>query len=70
MSPSAALKGFLAGMEYPATKDDLLREAARDRLHRDDILALENLSGSSYSARRQVLAALHMNREDAVPAAA
>lgn len=32
MSPSPALRRFLAEMEFPATKDDLLREAVRDGL--------------------------------------
>lgn len=58
MSPSTPLARFLSEMEYPATKDDLLREATRDGLDRDDILALERLDGHSYSARWQVLWAL------------
>jgi hypothetical protein len=46
-------------MEFPATKDDLLREAARDGLDRDDVLALEQLDGYTFHARRQIIDALH-----------
>ncbi len=62
MSPSPALARFLAEMEFPATKDDLLREAVRDGLDRDDIAALEQLRGHSYSARWQILTALRLTR--------
>jgi len=41
---------FLAGMEYPATRDDLLREANRDGLGAADIALLEDLPEQSYSA--------------------
>jgi hypothetical protein len=41
---------FLAGMEYPATRDDLLREAIRDGLASTDIALLEELPEQSYSA--------------------
>lgn len=58
MSPSPALARFLAEMEFPATKDDLLREAARDGLDRDDVLALEQLGGYTFSARWQIVRAL------------
>ncbi|MEV7632319.1 DUF2795 domain-containing protein [Microbacterium sp. NPDC089318] len=58
MSPSPALARFLAEMEFPATKDDLLREAARDGLDLDDVLALEQLSGHTFNARRQITDAL------------
>lgn len=58
MSPSPALSRFLAEMEFPATKDDLLREAARDGLDRDDVLALEQLGGHTFSARWQIVRAL------------
>ena len=62
MSPSPALRRFLTEMEFPATKDDLLREAVRDGLDRDDIAALEQLRGPSYSARWQILTALRLAR--------
>ena len=58
MSPSPALSRFLAEMEFPATKDDLLREAAREGLDRDDVLALEQLGGYTFSARWQIVRAL------------
>lgn len=41
---------FLADMEYPATKDDLLREAMRDGLGPADVALLEDLPEQSYSA--------------------
>lgn len=65
MSPSPALRRFLTEMEFPATKDDLLREAARDGLDSADIAALEQLRGYSYSARWQILTALRMARPSA-----
>lgn len=51
MAISATLDRFLASMEYPATKDDLLREAARDGLSAADRAALEALPEQSFSAR-------------------
>ncbi|WP_314649903.1 DUF2795 domain-containing protein [uncultured Microbacterium sp.] len=50
MSPSPALDRFLRSMEYPATRDDLLREAARDGLDPDDRALLAALPEQSYSA--------------------
>ncbi|MFS0853891.1 DUF2795 domain-containing protein [Microbacterium sp. 179-I 3D4 NHS] len=50
MSPSPALDRFLTTMEYPATKDDLLREARRDGLGADDRALLADLPEQSYSA--------------------
>lgn len=42
------LKDFLAKMEYPATKDDLLREGIRSNLPQDDLQRLESLPEHSY----------------------
>ncbi|WP_217180936.1 DUF2795 domain-containing protein [Streptomyces sp. AC495_CC817] len=50
MPSSPALERFLADMEYPAQRDDLLREAARDGLPADDRAVLESLPEQSYSA--------------------
>ena len=50
MSHSPALDRFLAGMEYPALRDDLLREAARDGLGPEERALLESLPEQSYSA--------------------
>ena len=50
MPTSPALDRFLADMEYPATKDDLLREAVRDGLDPDDRARLAALPEQSYSA--------------------
>ncbi|WP_309103885.1 DUF2795 domain-containing protein [Microbacterium sp.] len=51
MPISPSLDSFLAGMEYPATKDDLLREAARDGLSAGDRSRLETLPDQSFGAR-------------------
>lgn len=50
MALTPALDRFLAGMEYPATRDDLLREAAREGLDADDRAVLRALPEQSYSA--------------------
>ncbi|MGF6822209.1 hypothetical protein M2317_001113 [Microbacterium sp. ZKA21] len=50
MAVSPALDAFLRNMEYPATKDDLLREAARERLNPSDLARLEHLPEQSFSA--------------------
>lgn len=50
MHTSAALDRFLRGMEYPATRDDLLREAVREGLDADDRAMLARLSDQSFSA--------------------
>ncbi|AZH79857.1 MULTISPECIES: DUF2795 domain-containing protein [Microbacterium] len=50
MSLTPTLDRFLAGMEYPATRDDLLREAAREGLGPDDRALLADLPEQSYSA--------------------
>lgn len=44
------LDRFLSDMEYPATRDDLLREAVRDGLAPDDRAALGELPDQSFSA--------------------
>ncbi len=59
---TSRLERFLTDMEYPATKDDLLREALRDGLTPAEIAALGGLPGGGYDARRRVrdaLATLH-----------
>lgn len=58
MSPSTTLHRFLTGMEYPATKDDLIREATRDGLDADDLDALHALPQASYAACYHVLSSL------------
>ncbi|MBP3976432.1 DUF2795 domain-containing protein [Microbacterium sp. BLY] len=50
MALSPTLDRFLADMEYPATRDDLLREAAREGLPADDRAALRDLPEQSFSA--------------------
>ncbi len=50
MPHSSALDRFLAGMEYPALRDDLLREAAREGLDADDRAQLESLPEQTYGA--------------------
>lgn len=53
-----ALDGFLSTMEYPATRYDLVREAARDGLGGEDLAALAALPDESYEGgwyvRRQL----------------
>lgn len=51
MPLSPSLDAFLKSMEYPATKDDLLREARHDGLDAADLSALELLPEQSFSAR-------------------
>jgi len=55
---SSRLEHFLTEMEYPATKDDLLREASRDGLTAEDVAALRALPDDGYDARRSVRDAL------------
>lgn len=50
MRISADMSRFLADMEYPATRDDLVREATRDGLGPADIALLKELPEQSYSA--------------------
>lgn len=50
MTTSPDLDRFLASMEYPATRDDLLRESARDGLPAEDRRLLAELPEQSYSA--------------------
>ena len=54
------LDRFLAGMEYPATTDDLVREAKRDGLSDEDLAVLDSLPAarfdSSFDVRRTMAA--------------
>lgn len=50
MPLSPALDRFLADMEYPATRDDLLREAAHDGLGTEERAAIAALPEQNYSA--------------------
>ncbi|MFK4790082.1 DUF2795 domain-containing protein [Microbacterium sp. ZW T5_56] len=49
---------FLRDMEYPATKDDLLREAAREALSERDRELIESLPDRTYPAGWHVRRAL------------
>ncbi|GAA2885053.1 DUF2795 domain-containing protein [Microbacterium esteraromaticum] len=69
MSLSMSLQRFLAGMEFPATKDDLVREAMRDGLDSDDIRMLMQLDHDSYDARWQVRLSLVASADSALVAA-
>lgn len=62
MSPTSTLDRFLLGMEYPATRDDLLREAAREGLDAEDRAALSELPDQSYSAAWHIRYRLARNR--------
>ena len=57
-APTARLERFLAEMEYPATKDDLVREASRDGVAAADIAMLRALPDGGYDARCRVRDAL------------
>jgi len=57
-APTPGIERFLAEMEYPATKDDLLREATRDGLPPADIAMLRALPDGGYDARCRVRDAL------------
>ena len=70
MTTSPSLQRFLLTMEYPATKDDLLREARRDELAPADCSALKALPERSFSASWQVSLALREPAEAAVLLAA
>ncbi|WP_172978265.1 DUF2795 domain-containing protein [Microbacterium sp. SYP-A9085] len=48
MHATATLTRFLAEMEYPATKDDLLREGIRADLPWHDLHRLERLPDGGY----------------------
>jgi len=56
-----AIGRFLAEMEYPATKDDLLREARRDGLSIDDQTLLRSLPEQNYNAGRHIR--YHLTRQ-------
>ena len=58
MPLSPSLDRFLAEMEYPATRDDLVREAGREGLDADDRAALSDLPDQNYSAAWYIRARL------------
>lgn len=65
MTPSTTgLEHFLAEMEFPATRDDLVREASRDGLDFEDLAALRALPDGTYDARCRVRHALATRRHD------
>jgi hypothetical protein len=54
MALSRSLDRFLTEMEYPATRDDLLREAARDGIGAEDYMLLQKLPEQNYGAAWQL----------------
>lgn len=50
MNLSPALNEFLSDMEYPATKDDLVREATREGLIAEEREVLASLPGRSFDS--------------------
>ena len=58
MQISSDLELFLKGMEFPATRDDLVREASHDGVGADDLLALDTLPDVTYDSRSRVRHAL------------
>ncbi|BDZ40455.1 DUF2795 domain-containing protein [Microbacterium suwonense] len=67
------LNAFLLGMEYPATDDDLLREARRDGLGADELAMIGSLPpltyDSAWEVERNLLAHTTSEREPAMIAA-
>jgi hypothetical protein len=74
MHPSATLTRFLAEMEYPATKDDLLREAVRADLPWHDLHRLERLPDRGYPSawlvRHELQAVPRLRQPDGILAGA
>lgn len=68
IAATSRLERFLTEMEYPATKDDLLREASRDGLLAADIAELGALPDGGYDAGRHVRDALTALRRGLVAA--
>ncbi|REJ05682.1 DUF2795 domain-containing protein [Microbacterium bovistercoris] len=60
-----ALDRFLTAMEFPAMKDDLIREGARDGLGSEDRARLDSLPEGRYDGRFHVHEALATSTEDA-----
>lgn len=54
MEITCALDAFLREMDFPATKDDLLREAEREGLSYEERAGLRELPDQSFSARRDI----------------
>jgi hypothetical protein len=67
---TSGLERFLTAMEFPATRDDLVREASRDGLGLEVLTALRALPDSTYDARRRVLHALIASPRERRPLAA
>lgn len=58
----SGLDRFLAEMEYPATTDDLVREATRDGLSDEDLAVLDALPAARFDSSfdvRRTMAARH-----------
>ncbi|MGX1933788.1 DUF2795 domain-containing protein [Microbacterium resistens] len=67
MMLSPSLNRFLAEMEYPAEKDDLVREARREDLPMTDLLVVQGLPERSYDSWWQIRRAIGEG-SDGVPA--
>lgn len=59
----SGLDRFLAEMEYPATTDDLVREAARDGLSEDVLAALVALPAERFDSSFDVRRTMSAGRE-------
>ena len=62
MMISTEMTEFLNSMEYPAHRDDLVREAARDGLQYSDRARLAELTPRSYHGKFDVLLELKWGR--------
>jgi len=60
ISPEMSL--FLGSMDYPAHRDDLVREARRDGLAPHDLARLAEITPRSYSGRMDVARELRWGR--------
>lgn len=54
MNISPRLNAFLRDMEFPATKDDLVREAERDGLSLKDQAVIRDLPAHNFNARWEI----------------
>lgn len=56
--PRAQLRSFVAEMEYPCLREDLIREGRRQKCDDATVALLERLAEAVYSGSRQVLRGL------------
>lgn len=62
MTISTELTTLLRAMDYPAYKDDLLREAIREGINDSDLFRLAEMTPRSYNGRYDVVRELKWGR--------